>query len=152
MLYLLLKYLHVLAAIVALGSNITYGVWISRASRSPDTLPFTLRTIKTIDDRMANPGYGILLITGLLMVYTNRLRLTTPWLLTALILYVIVLLVAVLGYSPTFRRQIETLESEGLQSAAYQAAARRSTMLGIVTVVIVMVIVFLMVVKPSLWA
>jgi hypothetical protein len=59
MLYLLLKWLHVLAAIVAIGANVTYGIWIARASRNPDVLPFTLRGIKLIDDRIANPAYGV---------------------------------------------------------------------------------------------
>jgi uncharacterized membrane protein len=90
MLYLLVKWLHVLAAIAAVGANITYGIWIARASRQPDALPFTLRGIKLIDDRLANPAYGLLLITGLLMVFNVGLSLTTPWLLTALVLYVTV--------------------------------------------------------------
>src|SRR5512144_2182601 len=107
MLYLLLKWLHVLSAIVAVGANITYGIWIARASRNPDFLPFTLRCIKLIDDRLANPAYGALLITGLLMVFTVRFPLTTPWLLTALVLYVLVALVGLFGYTPTLRRQIQ---------------------------------------------
>ncbi len=42
MLYLIIKWLHVLLAIVAVGTNITYGVWLARAERSPEVLPFTL--------------------------------------------------------------------------------------------------------------
>jgi type II secretory pathway component PulM len=38
MLYLLLKWLHVLAAIVAFGADVTYGIWIARASRKPEAL------------------------------------------------------------------------------------------------------------------
>ena len=152
MLYLLLKWLHVLAAIVAVGANVTYGIWIARASRSPDALPFTLRGIKLIDDRLANPAYGLLLVTGLLMVFTVRLPLTTPWLLTALVLFVLVGLVGSLGYTPTLRRQIELLDSEGFHSPNYQALARRGTILGVVLAVLVIVIVYLMVVKPGLWA
>jgi uncharacterized membrane protein len=33
MLYLLIKWLHVMAAITALGSNMAYGFWLARASR-----------------------------------------------------------------------------------------------------------------------
>ena len=150
--YLLLKWLHVLAAIVAVGSNVTYGIWIARASRDPEVLPFTLRGVKLIDDRVANPAYGLLLATGLLMVFVVRLPLTTPWLLTALVLYVIVVLVGLLGYTPTLRHQIRMLDSEGFHSPNYQALARRGTLLGLVLAVLVIVIVFLMVVKPGLWA
>ena len=152
MLYLLLKWLHVLAAIIAVGANVTYGIWIARASRHPEALPFTLRGIKLIDDRLANPAYGLLLVTGLLMVFTIRMPLTTPWLLTALVLFVLVGLVGSLGYTPTLRRQIELLDSEGFHSPNYQALARRGTILGVVLAVLVIVIVYLMVVKPGLWA
>lgn len=100
---------RILAAIVAIGANVTYGIWIARASRNPDVLPFTLQGIKLIDDRIANPAYGALLITGLVMVFSLRLSLTTPWLLTASVLYVLVVLVGLLGYTP------------------YPAAADRST-------------------------
>jgi uncharacterized membrane protein len=151
MLYLLLKWLHVLAAIVAVGANVTYGIWIARASHHPDALPFTLRGIKLIDDRLANPAYGLLLVTGLLMVFTIGLPLTTPWLLTALVLFVLVGLIAGVGYTPTLRRQIELLDSEGAHSSTYQAVARRGTRLGVILAILVIVIVYLMVVKPALW-
>jgi uncharacterized membrane protein len=36
MLYLLLKWLHILAVIVAVGANVTYGFWIARASRQSE--------------------------------------------------------------------------------------------------------------------
>ncbi len=151
MLYLLLKWLHVLSAIVAVGTNVTYGFWIARASASPDALSFALRTIKQIDGRLANPAYGLLLVTGLGMAFTGSWALTTPWLLTALILYATVALVGVLGFAPLLRRRIQLLESEGIDSPAYRAQARRGAILGIVAVVLVVIIVFLMVVKPGLW-
>ena len=152
MLYLLLKWLHILAAIIAVGANVTYGIWLTRAARHLEALPFTLRGIKQIDDRIANPAYGLLLVTGLLMVFVVRLPLTTPWLLTSLVLYVLVMLVGLLGYTPTLRRQIQLLDSEGFQSPHYQALAGRGTRLGVVLAVLVIGIVFLMVVKPGLWA
>lgn len=150
--YLFLKWLHVLAAIVAVGANVTYGIWIARASRQPEVLPFTLRGIKLIDDRVANPTYGLLLATGLLMVYVGPLPLTTPWLLTGLVLYGFVVLLGLLGYTPTLRRQIQLLERDGVDSPAYQATARRGARLGMILAVLVVIIVYLMVVKPGLWA
>lgn len=131
MLFPYLKWLHVLAAVTAVGANITYGVWISRGSRHPESLPFTLSGIELIDDRIANPAYGLLLITGLLMVYVARLSLTQPWLLTALVLYALLVLVSLLGYTPTLKRQIQILESQGATSSEYQAIARRGMALGV---------------------
>jgi uncharacterized membrane protein len=152
MLYSYLKWLHVLSAIVAVGANATYGIWLSRASRETENLPFTLKSIKLLDDRVANPAYGLLLITGLGMAFNAPLSLTTPWLLTSLVLYGVLVLVGLLGYTPVLRRQIRLLESEGFQSPAYQAQSRRGTIIGILLAVLAIGIVFLMVVKPALWA
>jgi uncharacterized membrane protein len=152
MLFPLLKWLHILSAIIAVGSNVTYGVWITRATRTPENLAFTLRGIKLIDDRIANPAYGLLLITGLSMVFTVSFSLTTPWLMTALILYALLVVIGLFGYSPTLRRQIQLIESYGLDSTEYRAMANRGTVLGILLAILAVSIIYLMVVKPPLWS
>src|SRR5579864_5251954 len=101
MAYLILKWVHVLLAITAVGANVTYGIWIARASRDPQHLPFTLRGVKILDDRIANPAYGLLLVTGLALAYVGGLSLTTRWILVALILYVALVLIGLLGFTPT---------------------------------------------------
>jgi uncharacterized membrane protein len=151
MLYTTLKWLHILAAITALGANLTYGVWLSAAGRKPEMLGFTLRTIKWIDDRMANPAYALSLITGLLLVWVGPYPLTAPWLVAALALYAFLLLLGLFGYSPALKRQIQALEASGAGSVEYAAAARRALGLGIALVVIVVAIEFLMTTKPALW-
>ena len=150
--YLLIKYPHVLAAIVAIGTNVTYGVWIGRASRDPAMLPFALRGVKMLDDRIANPAYGLLLLSGFAMTGVSRTPISTPWILTSLVLFVLTVLIALFGFTPTLKRQIATLDGAGAQSAEYLTLARRGSTLGAILAVLVLTIVFLMVVKPSLWA
>ena len=150
-LLLIVKWIHVLAAIAAVGANITYGIWISRAAREPNALPFVLRSINVIDSRLANPCYGLLLLTGLIMAYLVPIPLTTPWLLTAIVLYVLAAFLGVFAYAPIMREQRKHLETGGFGSPVYQAAARRGTLMGILVTVDVILIVFLMVVKPALW-
>jgi uncharacterized membrane protein len=58
-------------------------------------------------------------------------------------------LVGLLGFTPTLRRQIELAESEGTGSGNYHAVAQRGRVLGMVLAVLVAAIVFLMVVKPG---
>jgi uncharacterized membrane protein len=130
--YLVLKVVHVFAAIVALGANITYGVWIGRARRDPAALSFALRGVKFLDDRVANPGYGLLVLTGFAMVGVSKTPLTTPWILTSIGLVLVVFAVALFGYTPTLRRQIETLARTGDGSPEYLALAARGTRLGAV--------------------
>jgi uncharacterized membrane protein len=151
MLFLIVKWIHILAAITAVGANITYGIWIARASREPKVLPFVIRNIKFIDDRVANPCYGLLLLSGLTMAYLAPIPLKTPWLLTGLTLYVIAGLLGAFGYTPIVKEQIRVLDSEGFDSPKYQDIAGRARMLGILVGIDVIIIVFLMVVKPTLW-
>ncbi len=151
MLILIVKWIHVLAAVTAVGANITYGVWISRAATEPRTLPFVLRNISWIDRRIANPCYGLLLITGLTMALTIPIPLTTPWLLTALVLYVTAALLGVLAYAPVSRRQLALAESAGFDSPDYKSVASRSRLFGLIVTLDVVAIIFLMVVKPALW-
>jgi uncharacterized membrane protein len=151
MLYNIFKWLHILAAIVALGANATYGLWLARAAQSPESLPFTLKTIRVLDNRMANPAYGMSLLTGLILVYLGQWPLTSSWIIIALVLYVTALLLGIFGYSPTLRRQIELAETAGASSTEYAAVARRGTQLGILLAVIVVTIVLVMVTKPKLW-
>ncbi len=148
MLYLLLKWLHILLAIIAVGANITYGVWIARAERSPEVLPFVLRGIKFLDNRIANPAYGLLLVTGLAMVLVSGIPLTTPWISLSLVLYVAAIAMGIFIFTPLSRRRLELVEGGGHGSEEYRALARKERVLAAVLAVLVVTIVFLMVVKP----
>lgn len=149
--YLILKWFHVLMAITALGANITYGVWFSRAAREPQHLTFALQGIRILDNRIANPAYGLLLLTGFAMAGIGRIPFTTPWLLTGLILYAILVIIAAAGYTPTLRRQIQALDAGGPHSPEYQRLTARGTRLGILLTILAVIIVFVMVTKPALW-
>jgi uncharacterized membrane protein len=72
-----IKFVHVLLAIVAVGFNASYGIWLARAAREPAHLGHVLRGIKMLDDRFANPAYGLLLVTGLANVFIGGIPLTT---------------------------------------------------------------------------
>src|SRR2546428_5359746 len=148
--YTVTKFLHVLFAIVAFGWNASYGFWLARAAREPQsTQLFTLKTIKLMDDRVANPLYGLLALSGLFMVFTAGYPLTTRWIAGALVLYVIALVMAFTLVSPNFRTALRALEYEGVESPAYKKAMSRGRTLGAVIGVVVLAIVFLMVTKPT---
>jgi uncharacterized membrane protein len=148
--YNLLKFSHVLLAIVAVGFNASYGIWLARASREPQHLGHVLRGIKTLDDRLANPAYVLLLVTGVLTAFLGSIPLETFWIAASIALWVVLLILGLGVYTPTLRRQISLVESVGAESAEYRALARRGLVVGAVLAVIVIVIVFLMVTKPTL--
>ena len=145
--YSLLKFVHVLLAITAVGSNITYAAWNIRGAREPQHLSFTLKGIQFLDNRVANPAYGLLLITGLILVAVGNWG-ARGWIIAALILFAVLIIVAGGFYSRVTRRQIQALEAGGEASPAYQQLAGQARIYGIVSLVIALAIVFLMVVKP----
>lgn len=147
-----LKLVHVLAAIAAVGANLTYGIWIQRAQRDPQALRFVLHSISFIDRRLANPCYAVVLVSGLAMALTLEIPVTTPWLLAALVLYALAALLGVLALAPTARRQRALLESEGRHSPDYGSLAKRSGRLGFIVMLDVLIIAWLMVFKPPLWS
>lgn len=149
-LYTVLKYLHIVLAIVAVGFNASYGIWIARASREPAHLEHVLRGVKLLDGRFANPAYLLLFVTGWAMVFANRIPHTTFWITAATVLWLVAIALGYLGYTPTLRRQIAALQAHGAASPEYRALARRGTIVGIVLAVLVLVIVGLMVFKPTL--
>jgi len=147
---LLLKLAHVIAAIVAVGSNVTYSFWLIRAGRDRDRLVWTLNGIRSLDRRIANPAYIVLLVTGVLMVLGGHFSFETSWIAASLVLYVGVAVIGIVLYAPAIRRQLAEAERDPT-SPAYAKAARRSNLLGVVTLIVVLVIVSFMVLKPSLW-
>jgi uncharacterized membrane protein len=146
--YSVFKFLHILSAIVAVGFNASYGIWLSRAAREPDHEAHVLRGIKVLDDRFANPAYGLLLVTGLIMVWVGDVDLTQFWLATALVLYALAIGLGLFVFTPTLRNQIRVLDAEGSSSEEFRRLSTRGTAVGIVLAIDVIVIVFLMVTKP----
>ena len=71
MLFLALKFVHILCAILAIGLNAAYGLILGRARRGGldgREMAFALKTVKVMDDRVANPCYVLLGVTGVSMV------------------------------------------------------------------------------------
>ena len=147
--YLPLKLVHILSAIVAVGTNVTYFVWLGAMKERPPTQQaFALDTIKKLDARLANPAYGILPLTGVIMVLiADGLGFTTFWIAVAIGLYVLVGVTAGVFFAPSLRRQADLAGEAG--SAAYDAAARRTRTTGLITMLPIAGILYLMVLKPT---
>src|SRR4029077_4244905 len=127
--FLILKSIHVLSAIVAVGANATYGVWSAIAGREASHLGFALRGIKAVDGRLANPAYGVLLITGIVMAVTTY-SITTTWILIGLGIYAVMAVGGVAVYAPVLKRQIAALDAQGPTSADYRSIDARARGVG----------------------
>ena len=149
MLYTTLKFLHVVLAITAIGFNSAYGLIIGRARKTGTAeLAFALRTVKVMDDYVANPCYVLLLLTGVGMVHTSGYPWSLMWIHVSMALLVVAFILAIGFYTPTLRKQIAILEARGPNDAEFIRLSKRGAMLGGVLGLIVLAIVGLMVYKP----
>ena len=145
--FLLLKLVHVASAIVAIGANVTYAIWLSRAHRDREHVVFVIETIRFLDRRLALPAYGLVLLTGVAMVIRGAYSFTTGWIVAAIALYALAVVVGVVAFAPTIRRQLAEAKRDPT-SAAYAELARRNQFLTLLTLAVVTAIVVLMVTKP----
>lgn len=149
MLYHALVYIHVLSAIIALGYNASYAVWLTRGGMQREHLAFALRGIKFMDDYVANPAYFLLLLTGIGLVVLSGRPWNELWIELALGLWIVLLVIAYGGYTPALARQICVLDESGADGPAYRSAETRQTVLGVTLSVLAVVIVGLMVFRPG---
>jgi predicted integral membrane protein DUF2269 len=147
--YRFVVYVHVLSAVIAVGYNATYAVWLTRGAIDRAHLLFALRGIKFMDDRIANPAYGILLITGIAQVVMSHRSWHQTWIAWALALYAALALIAFGAYSPTLKRQIAIVAEGRVDDPIYAAIDRRQTILGLVMMMIALAILALMVFRPG---
>ena len=147
-LYLVLKFIHIFAAIIAVGSNITYGVWNARSHADPAHLGFALKGIKFLDDRIANPAYGVLFLSGILMVIVGGLGLQL-WIVVAVILFVAIAVIGFAYFTPLVRNQLRLLDAGDTTSPEFERLARRNAIIGPILGLLVLVILALMVFQPN---
>jgi uncharacterized membrane protein len=149
--YLPLKLVHVVSAIVAVGANLTYLVWLAAMRARPaGEQAFALETVQRLDMRLANPAYGILPITGIVMVLiAGGLGFTTFWVAFAIGLYIVVGIMAGAFFAPSLRRQAALAASGDVGTPTYEAAAKRTRSTGILTMLPIAGILYLMVLKPT---
>ncbi|HEX6223269.1 MAG TPA: DUF2269 family protein [Chryseolinea sp.] len=148
-LYQILKFIHVFAAIIAVGFNFSYIVWLVRGKMQKEHLLYSLRGIKLMDDRVANPCYGLALISGFAMTYVGEYNiLAVSWILYPLILFGIMGLLAFGIYSPNLKKQIKIVEEYGGDSHEYKAIEKKQMLTGVILFVLAFSIVAIMVIKP----
>lgn len=92
MLYLSLKYIHVIAAIFLFGFGMGSYLYLIAASRTanPQVIAHVARMVVRFDTWITTPAGFIQIVTGYLLVRLAGLPLTTEWILTSLIIFLCV--------------------------------------------------------------
>jgi len=146
--YDVLLFIHIASAITAVGANITYGVWFGRVARDVAHLGFVLRTVKFLDDRIANPAYGVLFLSGLVMVAIGQWGIKL-WIVVAVILFVAIAVIGFAVFTPLANRQIALVDSGQVDSAEFAGLSRRSRVIGPALGLLVLLILAMMIFKPG---
>jgi uncharacterized membrane protein len=152
-LYFLVKYLHVLGAIVILGTGTGIAFFMLMAHRSRDVtfLARTAATVVTADMLFTLSAVLLQPVTGGLLMYLSATSLVEYWLLTSLVLYA----VAGLFWVPVILMQIEmrdlaraAVAQGGALPSRYFVLFRLWFLFGIPGFGSVMLILWLMIAKP----
>ena len=145
--YVLLKFLHVLIAIIALGTSAALGIIVEFYGNHPTHGPFVLRMIRRLIVFVVAPGYLLMLGTGLWLTHLSW-SFTTGWIRAALALWIAGALL--LGISlAVLRRQTTLLEASGPSTAAYWRVSLLERILGGGVGLVVVAILYLMIFKPA---
>jgi uncharacterized membrane protein len=146
--YLLVKYVHILVAILALGGSAGLGIVLEFYGDDPRHGVFVLRAIHRIETRFVMPGYVVMLATGLWLAVQSW-NLSLPWIQGAIALWG--LGAVLLGVYPVvLRRQIAVFEALGPASARYRRLSLLGRALGAGGGLVIPIILYLMVAKPEL--
>jgi len=153
MLYFLVKYLHVLGAIVILGTGtgIAFFMLMAHRSRDPAFIARTAATVVIADMLFTASAVILQPVTGGVLMALSATSLAERWLVTSLGLYV----VAGLFWIPVIFMQIEMRDLARKAAAQQQplppryfALFRRWLVFGIPGFGSVMMILWLMIAKP----
>ena len=156
----ILLFLHIFGAIVAFGPTYSFILLGPMAGREPQHANFAVRYQHLVSTRMVLPLAVLQGVTGLLIVWRTGINiLATPWLLVAIVLYLIALAIGFAILIPTASKLVEATSTPPPPPAPgdpprsgppphIAALVRRARMAGMTNAILIVVIVFLMVTKP----
>jgi uncharacterized membrane protein len=152
----MLKWLHVLSSVVLVGTGFGSAYFMFFANRSGDVRAQAVvsRLVVRADWWFTTPAAVLQPATGMMLVHLAGWPWSTPWLTTALVLFVL----AGACWLPVVWLQIEmaamALESARKESplpARYARFARAWELLGYPAFAAMVAVFWLMVAKPALW-
>ncbi len=145
--YALLKFLHILIAILALGTSAGLGIILEFYGDHPAHGAFVLGIIKRMVTFLVAPGYVLMLATGLWME-ALQWSMTLRWIQAALVLWAAGMAMLAVSVALLYR-QTRLFSAEGPASRRYRTASLLGRGLGAATGLVVISILYLMVAKPA---
>ncbi|NIL14819.1 DUF2269 domain-containing protein [Pseudomonas sp. AN3A02] len=156
MLYLGLKYIHIIAAIFLFGFGMGSYLYLIAASRTanPQVIAQVARMVVQFDTWITTPAGFIQIITGFLLIKLAGLPLTTEWVLTSLIIFLCVgaLWLPVLVLQKRLQQMaLSAVETGRPLDDGYRGVYRKWFWMGVFGFSGMFVIVLIMVTKMTPW-
>jgi uncharacterized membrane protein len=152
-LYEVLLFVHIVAAIVWVGGAVMINVFATRAARSKDPQrgASVSRDIEWIGQRIIAPTTLVLLAMGLIMVGVNDAwTIGQAWIILALVGFGLTFLAGILFFGPESGRIAKGIEERGAEDQEVQRRIRRIIATSRFDLVLLVLIVADMVFKPGL--
>lgn len=146
-LLLVLKLVHIVAAMLAVGTNATAVFWLRAGGRDPERLRFAISGIRRLDRKVAIPAFGVLFLTGVTMVLLGLYDFTQGWIFLAIVLYLALAVAGMTVMGPALKRVIAEAERDP-NSEPFARAEQTSMRYTLGSLGVLLVIVGLMVLKP----
>ncbi|MCZ6890877.1 MAG: DUF2269 domain-containing protein [Gammaproteobacteria bacterium] len=146
MTYLILKYVHILAAVVVAGTGTGIAFFMFTAIRSKDAhlIRVTARNVVRADWLFTTPAIVVQIATGIALMQVLGIAWTGTWSMTVLVLYAIVA-----GcWIPVVVIQYRMRDSVDVEDARFRTLARTWIILGAIAFTIILVLFWLMVARP----
>lgn len=166
----LFLFLHIVAAIIAFGPTFAFPLIAGMARKQPQHMPFALRAIEVLEERLVVPFVLTMPISGLLMAFNISIEWQhNVWLIAAIAVYVVAVTFSVTVQGPTVKKMLAMVSGGAPHGAApsmapmpagpgaanagpppaFLALARRMQFGGMALTVAFFVIVVLMIWKPG---
>ncbi|HSM16442.1 MAG TPA: DUF2269 family protein [Gemmatimonadales bacterium] len=151
-----LRLLHIAGAVLFLGNIIVTGLWMASAERTGATavLKFGVHAVNWMDVFFTAPGVILILVSGLPLASQGGGITRVPWILAALLLFVLSGVIWVGLLIPDQHRMIrlsDPVPPERALPPAFFRCLHRWYVWGVVATVLPLISLFLMVFKPKLW-
>ncbi len=135
-------------AVVAVGTNLTFPIWVRLAERETAALPFTLRAVRSVDRAVTIPAYLATALSGALLVALEGIPWSAGWIAASIALFLLLMGIGVVLYRPVSRERLAAV-ARGVADPLYRRAARRAEALDAAILVAALAILVLMVVRPG---
>lgn len=147
--YLIVKFIHIVLAIAAVGFTSTFGITMATAAGRPTAFPFALYAVRNLQ-RISSLAFTGLIVTGVLMAWLGNLQWTALWFVGSLALALLAHVVGLTIARPTLSRQIELVEQADPPVDELRRLGSRSRKVGMMLSLTALAIVGMMVFKPTL--